>query len=83
MVTVRVWDLPTRLFHWLLAACVVGLVITGKLGGNAAVAVSLAVAQAGAAYSGLTPALFTTRAHFEISARQKASSSVTDQCHKS
>jgi cytochrome b len=22
---VRVWDLPTRLFHWLLAACLVGL----------------------------------------------------------
>lgn len=37
MVTVRIWDLPTRLFHWLLAACVVGLVITGKLGGNAMV----------------------------------------------
>jgi cytochrome b len=28
---VRVWDLPTRLFHWLLAICVVGLVVTGKL----------------------------------------------------
>ena len=25
---VRVWDLPTRLFHWLLAACVVLLVAT-------------------------------------------------------
>ena len=24
-VSVRVWDLPTRLFHWLLAASVVGL----------------------------------------------------------
>ena len=35
MVTVRVWDLPTRLFHWLLAACVVGLVVTGNMGGNA------------------------------------------------
>ena len=34
---VRVWDLPTRLFHWLLAAAVVGLVITGKVGGNAIV----------------------------------------------
>jgi len=34
---VRVWDLPTRLFHWLLAAAVVGLVITGKVGGNALV----------------------------------------------
>lgn len=33
--TVRVWDLPTRAFHWLLAAAVVGLVITGKVGGNA------------------------------------------------
>lgn len=32
---VRVWDLPTRLFHWLLLAAVVGLFITGKVGGNA------------------------------------------------
>lgn len=32
---VRVWDLPTRLFHWSLAVCVVGLVITGNVGGNA------------------------------------------------
>lgn len=32
---VRVWDLPTRLFHWLLVFCVVGLVVTGKVGGNA------------------------------------------------
>lgn len=32
---VRVWDLPTRLFHWLLLAGVVGLFITGKVGGNA------------------------------------------------
>ena len=31
----RVWDLPTRLFHWLLAACVVGLVVTSKVGGDA------------------------------------------------
>jgi len=30
---VRVWDLPTRLFHWALAACVPGLVITGYIGG--------------------------------------------------
>ncbi|HEX5687752.1 MAG TPA: cytochrome b/b6 domain-containing protein [Ideonella sp.] len=35
LVATRVWDLPTRLFHWLLAACVVGLVITGNIGGNA------------------------------------------------
>ncbi|MBL8352259.1 MAG: cytochrome b/b6 domain-containing protein [Burkholderiaceae bacterium] len=34
---VRVWDLPTRLFHWLLAAAVIGLVVTGKVGGNALV----------------------------------------------
>lgn len=31
----RVWDLPTRIFHWTLAAAIVGLVITGKIGGNA------------------------------------------------
>lgn len=34
MHTVRVWDLPTRLFHWALAACVIGLVITANIGGN-------------------------------------------------
>ncbi len=33
--TVRIWDLPTRLFHWLLAMAVVALVVTAKLGGNA------------------------------------------------
>jgi cytochrome b len=32
---VRVWDLPTRLFHWLLAVCVVALVVTGYTGGGA------------------------------------------------
>lgn len=31
----RVWDLPTRIFHWALVACVVGLVISGNVGGNA------------------------------------------------
>lgn len=31
---VRVWDLPTRLFHWLLALAIVGLVVTGQIGGN-------------------------------------------------
>ncbi len=36
-VRVRVWDLPTRLFHWLLAACVIGAVISAKIGGNAMV----------------------------------------------
>ncbi|MEI2418020.1 cytochrome b/b6 domain-containing protein [Orrella sp. JC864] len=30
---VRIWDLPTRLFHWLLAACVTGALVTVKLGG--------------------------------------------------
>ena len=34
---VRVWDLPTRLFHWTLFASVVGLVVTAKTGGNAMV----------------------------------------------
>lgn len=32
---VRVWDLPTRLFHWALAVCVVALVVTGQVGGAA------------------------------------------------
>lgn len=32
---IRVWDLPTRLFHWGLAACIVGLVVTGYTGGSA------------------------------------------------
>ncbi len=31
---IRVWDLPTRLFHWTLAACVVGLIVTGNMGGD-------------------------------------------------
>lgn len=35
MQRVRVWDLPTRLFHWLLALSVLGLLITGQIGGNA------------------------------------------------
>lgn len=34
MHTIRVWDLPTRLFHWLLAACAIGLILTGSVGGN-------------------------------------------------
>lgn len=33
--TVRVWDLPTRLFHWVLAMTVVGSIVTAKIGGNA------------------------------------------------
>jgi cytochrome b len=32
---VRVWDLGTRLFHWLLVANVLGLVVSGNLGGGA------------------------------------------------
>lgn len=35
--TVRVWDLPTRLFHWLLTVSVISLVVTAKVGGNAMV----------------------------------------------
>jgi cytochrome b len=30
----RVWDLPTRAFHWALAICVILLVITGSMGGD-------------------------------------------------
>lgn len=37
MFTVRIWDLPTRLFHWILAGSVLGLVITGNVGGEAMV----------------------------------------------
>ena len=37
MFTLRIWDLPTRLFHWALAACVVGLIVSGKVGGDAMV----------------------------------------------
>lgn len=36
-VPVRVWDLPTRIFHWLLAACVIGSAVSAQLGGNAMV----------------------------------------------
>jgi len=32
--TIRLWDLPTRLFHWLLVVAVVGAFITVKIGGN-------------------------------------------------
>lgn len=34
---IRVWDAPTRLFHWGLALCFVGLVVTGQIGGSAMV----------------------------------------------
>ena len=32
---IRVWDLPIRLFHWLLVICIVLSFITVKIGGNA------------------------------------------------
>jgi cytochrome b len=32
---IRVWDLPTRLFHWSLLVAVVGCFITAKISGNA------------------------------------------------
>lgn len=34
-VTVRVWDAPTRLFHWALVVCFVCLVVTAQVGGAA------------------------------------------------
>ncbi|MEO5699083.1 MAG: cytochrome b/b6 domain-containing protein [Casimicrobiaceae bacterium] len=33
---VKVWDSPVRLFHWALAALLVAQVVTGKIGGSAA-----------------------------------------------
>jgi cytochrome b len=35
MKNVRVWDLPTRVFHWALVICFIGLFVTGKTGGDA------------------------------------------------
>jgi cytochrome b len=32
---VRVWDLPTRAFHWVLAACVLASLTSAWIGGNA------------------------------------------------
>lgn len=32
---IRIWDLPTRVFHVLLILCIVGLIITGEVGGDA------------------------------------------------
>jgi cytochrome b len=37
MIQIRVWDWPTRLFHWILAGLIIALVITGNVGGNAMV----------------------------------------------
>ena len=34
---VRVWDLPTRLFHWTLATCVIASIVSAQIGGNAMV----------------------------------------------
>lgn len=34
---VRVWDLPTRLFHWCLAVCCLGLLVSGQIGDAAMV----------------------------------------------
>ena len=34
---IRVWDLPTRIFHWAMVACVLALAISGLIGGNAMV----------------------------------------------
>ena len=34
---VRIWDLPTRIFHWTLVLAVIALAISGTLGGNAMV----------------------------------------------
>jgi len=31
---IRLWDLPTRLFHWLLVLAVVGAVVSGQIGGK-------------------------------------------------
>ena len=33
--TIFVWDIPVRLFHWLLATSILMLFITGNIGGNA------------------------------------------------
>ena len=33
--SVLVWDLPTRLFHWLLVIFVIISFVTGNIGGNA------------------------------------------------
>jgi len=32
---IRIWDLPTRLFHWLLVTCIAGSLVSVNLGGNA------------------------------------------------
>ncbi|OHC69864.1 MAG: cytochrome B [Rhodocyclales bacterium RIFCSPLOWO2_02_FULL_63_24] len=32
---IKLWDLPTRVFHWCLATCVIGSLVTQQIGGNA------------------------------------------------
>lgn len=34
MKSISLWDLPTRLFHWLLVLCVTGSLVSVKLGGT-------------------------------------------------
>ncbi len=34
MMIVKIWDLPTRVFHWLLVLAFVASVLTAKVGGN-------------------------------------------------
>lgn len=34
MTTIRLWDLPVRLFHWLLVLAVTGSIVTIKVGGS-------------------------------------------------
>ncbi len=31
---IKLWDLPTRLFHWLLVLLIVAAIVTGKIGGH-------------------------------------------------
>ena len=33
-VKIQVWDLPLRIFHWLLALSVLASIVTGEIGGN-------------------------------------------------
>jgi cytochrome b len=37
LISVRVWDLPTRLFHWGLAGLVMASIVSAKVGGDAMV----------------------------------------------
>ena len=32
---IRIWDLPIRLFHWLLVICIIGSITSVNIGGNA------------------------------------------------